>query len=86
MMVAMFFVLATSVLAQEGNNNAGANCMSECYYHCLQIKIFTLSECRRECIKACRKSSRDAMTEEARALKMQTKEAIEYAMSLPLFQ
>ncbi|KAL6981561.1 hypothetical protein U1Q18_023187, partial [Sarracenia purpurea var. burkii] len=53
MVVAMLCVLVPLVQAQESKLHP--NCMSECDFQCMQIKIFTWSECRSECTMACKK-------------------------------
>ena len=69
----LLMLVVVAVQAQEGKVNG--NCMSECYFQCMQIRIFTWSECRSKCVKACTKPSRGVLKDGAQ--KKHTKEAIE---------
>lgn len=59
-MVALVMIMAAEAVERNGN----VHCMTECYFDCMQIKIFNEGECKRECILACarnvmRKASHD---------------------------
>ncbi|KAL7098882.1 hypothetical protein ACP275_09G046500 [Erythranthe tilingii] len=52
-MVALVAALVVAVVAQAAERNGNGHCMTECYFECMQIKIFNEGECKRECILAC---------------------------------
>ncbi|KAL6572195.1 hypothetical protein OROMI_013153 [Orobanche minor] len=63
MLVAAIMVAGTT--AQVTEKNVNLQCMTECYFDCTQIKIFSASECKRECAVACaRYFMRKAVEEE----------------------
>lgn len=41
-------------VAPEKSNNMNYS-LPQCYYECLQIRVFTLTDCQKECRKACYK-------------------------------
>uniref|UniRef100_M1AFR2 Uncharacterized protein n=1 Tax=Solanum tuberosum TaxID=4113 RepID=M1AFR2_SOLTU len=41
-------------VALEKSNNMNYS-LTQCYYECLQIRVFTLTDCQKECRKACKK-------------------------------
>lgn len=41
------------VLAQGENRPPYPNCKSACYLECMQMRLFTWSECKRICKEAC---------------------------------
>ncbi|KAL8457765.1 hypothetical protein ACS0TY_035584 [Phlomoides rotata] len=51
LMVALVVVPVTEATERNGNSN----CMTECYFDCTQIKIFSDDECKKECVLACTK-------------------------------
>ncbi|KAL8457755.1 hypothetical protein ACS0TY_035574 [Phlomoides rotata] len=51
LMVAAVVVPVTEAAERNGN----MNCMTECYFDCTQIKIFSDEECKKECVPACAK-------------------------------
>ncbi|KAG5530525.1 hypothetical protein RHGRI_025465 [Rhododendron griersonianum] len=73
--------MLVSVQAQDVKETT--NCMSECYFQCMQVRVFTWNECKRECVNACGKPSyRAALLEDDGVQKNRRQEATEYGMSL----
>lgn len=65
LMVAL--VVATTVVPaiEAAERNGNTHCMTECYFDCTQIKIFSDDECKKECILSCaRHAIRRASLEE----------------------
>ncbi|GER43687.1 plant thionin family protein [Striga asiatica] len=49
-LAAVLVAMAVAVVAEE---NVNMQCMRECYFDCTQIKIFSESECKKECVLGC---------------------------------
>lgn len=50
LLVALVVVPARKAAERNGNNT---HCVTECYFDCTQIKIFSKDEFKKECILAC---------------------------------
>ena len=48
-------LMAAAAAVAERSGSAAAYCMAECYFDCTPIKIFSDSECKRDCVFACAK-------------------------------
>ncbi|KAL3640750.1 hypothetical protein CASFOL_015718 [Castilleja foliolosa] len=51
--VALLAALVIAPAAQAAERNGNLQCMTECYFECTQIKIFTERECKKDCVNAC---------------------------------
>ncbi|KAI8537327.1 hypothetical protein RHMOL_Rhmol09G0015200 [Rhododendron molle] len=81
----MMVVLVQAV--QDGNGDERANCMPECYFQCMQMRVFTWSECKHVCVHTCTKLVCDALMKLKGGARMETTEkAVEYGLSLTLFR
>ncbi|KAG8377247.1 hypothetical protein BUALT_Bualt08G0008400 [Buddleja alternifolia] len=52
-LAALVAALASVVVAEAAERNSNMHCMTECYFDCMEIKIFSEGECKRECILSC---------------------------------
>ncbi|KAL8457756.1 hypothetical protein ACS0TY_035575 [Phlomoides rotata] len=56
-MAALMVALVVVPVTEAAERNGNVNCMTECYFDCTQIKIFSNDECRKECVHACAKDA-----------------------------
>ncbi|KAG8377246.1 hypothetical protein BUALT_Bualt08G0008300 [Buddleja alternifolia] len=52
-LAAVMEAAASEVVAEAVERNSNLHCMPDCYFDCMQIKIFSEAECKRECILSC---------------------------------
>ncbi|KAL3639354.1 hypothetical protein CASFOL_017261 [Castilleja foliolosa] len=53
LMIAIVVALVVAPVAQAAERNVDLHCMTECYFECNQIKIFSERECKKDCVNAC---------------------------------
>ena len=51
---AILFYALVAAAAQTGEGgNAMVKCTSDCYYECMQMRLFSWNECKKECALDC---------------------------------